>query len=141
MKKLKGWDAYVAESGARDDRSIELPLTDDESYIIPYPTRRQGKAIAEAQASGDVDALLIALLGKEAGERVAELSVDFPAYVLDEFLVDVMRKFGFLDDDAESVVDAETVVDAGKSSAPRTSRTPRTGTRKRSSPRTNSSAA
>ena len=134
MRKLKGWDAYVQESGSATERCIELPLTDDESYIINYPTRRQGKAIAAAQESGDVDALLIALLGQEAGERVAELSVDAPGYVLDEFLLDVMRKFGFVPEEEELPADVE----AGKSSG---TSTRRTGTRKRGSTRANSSAA
>jgi hypothetical protein len=137
MRTLKGWDAYVAEATSADERSIELPLTDDESYIIQYPTRRQGKAIAEAQASGDVDALLIALLGKEAGRRVAELSEDSPGFVLDEFLLDVMRGFGFVPDDLDAI-EAPKVVDAGKSSgaSPR-----RTTTRKRGAARGTSSAA
>lgn len=132
MKSLKGWDAYVAESGVIEDNAIELPLTDDEVYVIPYPTRRQGKKIAEAQASGDADALLVALLGEEAGGRVAELSADHPHHVLDGFLLDVMRKFGFIEDDPE------TEVEPGKSSKPPVRRTT---TRKRSTPRANSSAA
>lgn len=137
MKRLKGWDAYVQESGSDDDHSIELPLTEDECYIIPYPTRRQGKEIADAQSAGDVDALLVALLGQEAGERVAELSADAPAYVLDEFLLDVMKKFGMISDDgANGSADGE--VDAGKSSTPRPSRNT---ARKRGSTRTSSSAA
>ncbi|MEU5259023.1 hypothetical protein [Amycolatopsis sp. NPDC021455] len=134
MRKLKGWDAYVAESGSRNDRCVELPLTDDECYIIQYPTRRQGKAIAEAQQSGDMDALLVALLGKECGERVAELSADAPGYVLDELLLDVLRAFGFAPEDP----DAPQELDAGKSSAPPVRRTT---TRKRGSSRANSSAA
>jgi hypothetical protein len=133
MKKLKGWDSYVQESTSKDERSIELPLTDDEVYIIHYPTRNQGKAIAAAQKEGDIDALLVALLGKEAGERVAELSADAPGYVLDEFLLDVMRKFGFVSDE-----DIEGEVEAGKSSSASRSRTT---TRKRGTPRSNSSAA
>lgn len=120
MKRLKGWDAYVADT-ADDDRTLELPLTEDEVYLISYPSRRQGKAIAAAQAEGDVDALLIALLGEEAGRRVAELSDDQPGYVLDTFLMDVLRKFGFATEAIEATEDAdETVVDAGK---PRRSRT------------------
>lgn len=128
MKSLKGWDAYVAEAAPPEDSAIELPLTADEVYVIDYPTRRQGKKIIEAQAKGDVDDLLVALLGEEAGKRVSELSFDYPGYVLDQFLVDVMRKFGFIDDTDE-------VVDAGKST-PR-----RNGTRKRGTARTTSSAA
>lgn len=137
MKKLKGWDSYVKESMSSDDSSIELPLTDDESYIIPYPSRKQGEAIAAAQRDTDMDALLIALLGPEAGQRVAQLSADYPGYVLDEFLLDVLRKFGFVDEET-TADDVVNVVDAGK---PSPARTPRTGTRKRGAPRTNSSAA
>lgn len=133
MKKLKGWDSYVKESLSKDDRSIELPLTDDEVYVIPYPSRKQGEAMVAAQKNGDVQALLVALLGPEAGDRVAELSADYPGYILDEFLLDVMRKFGFVDDTEDA-----PVVEAGKSSSVRPSRT---GTRKRGTPRTNSSAA
>jgi hypothetical protein len=125
MKQLKGWDSYVRDAAAQDDRSIELPLTDTETYVIAYPSRKQGKLIADAQGTGDVDALLIALLGEKAGARVAELSADHPSYVLDEFLLDVMRKFGFVPEDTE---DTPGVVDAGKSSSPRRSAT---GTRKR----------
>lgn len=135
MRTLKGWDAYVAEASTGDDRSIELPLTDDECYIVQYPTRRQGQAIVAAQESGDVDALLVALLGEEAGRRVAELSADAPGFVLDEFLLDVMRGFGFVTDDVEA---PPKVVDAGKS---RSTPTRRTTTRKRGTSRSNSSAA
>jgi hypothetical protein len=132
MKKLRGWDAYVREAEATDeDRSIELPLTDDEVYIIRYPTREQGKAIHEAEKSGDADALCVALLGEDAGRRVAELSRGHSHHVLDAFLMDVMRKFGFLPDTEEAEVDE------GKSPTPAR----RTNTRKRSTPRADSSAA
>lgn len=128
MKTLKGWDAYVQDAHNDDLGSIELPLTADEKYVIPYPSRRQGKAITAAQKAGDVDAMLIALLGTVAGERVAEISADSPGYVLDEFLLDVMRKFGFVEDD-------DSDVEAGKSSsAPQ----PSTGARKPGKPRTTS---
>lgn len=110
MKKLKGWDAYVAEADV-DDTAIELPLTEDESYLIRYPTRRQAKAIAAAQAEGDVDALLLALLGEEAGRRVAQLSEDQPAAVLDALVLDVLRGFGFAPE-IETVT--ETEAEAGK---------------------------
>ncbi|WP_372663539.1 hypothetical protein [Amycolatopsis kentuckyensis] len=131
MKKLKGWDAYVAETEATDeDRSIELPLTDDEVYIIRYPTREQGKAIEAAEKDGDADALCVALLGEEAGRRVAELSRGHSHHVLDAFLMDVMRKFGFLPEE-------ETEAATGKEGAAPVQRT----TRKRSTPRANSSAA
>jgi hypothetical protein len=132
MKQLKGWDAYVAEAEAtEEDRSIELPLTDDEVYIIRYPTREQGKAIEAAEKSGDADALCVALLGEEAGRRVADLSRGHSHHVLDAFLMDVMRKFGFLPDEER------TEVATGKAEAAPVRRT----TRKRSTPRENSSAA
>lgn len=98
MKRLSGWDTYVREAKKGGDRSIELPLTPDESYIISYPTRAQGRLIAKAQAAGDTDALLVGMLGEEAGKRVQELAEDEPAFVLDEFLMDVMRKFGMIPD-------------------------------------------
>lgn len=95
-RRLSGWDTYVQEAANRGERSIELPLTEDENYVIPYPTRRSGRAIARAQAAGDLDELVIALLGEEAGGRVKELAEDEPGYVLDEFLIDVMKKFGMI---------------------------------------------
>lgn len=101
MKRLSTWDTYVQEAMKGGDRSIELPLTDDESYIIHYPTRRQGRDIAEAQRNGDTDALLVAMLGEAAGTRVKELAEDWPAFVLDQFLMDVMKKFGMIDDDGD----------------------------------------
>lgn len=125
MKRLSGWDTYVREATRKGDRSIELPLTPDETYVITYPTRRQGKAISKAQAEGDTDAMLIALIGEEAGTRVLELSEDEPSYVLDEFLIDVMKKFGMLIDDEddgdsvtvnELVTEEEASVNGGKSS-------------------------
>lgn len=99
MKRLSAWDTYVREATKEGDRSIELPLTEDESFIIRYPTRRQGREISKAQREGDTDALLVAMLGEEAGTRVIELADDQPGYVLDEFLLDVMKKFGMLPDD------------------------------------------
>jgi hypothetical protein len=108
MKRLSGWDTYVKEAMKDGDRSVELPLTPDESYIIKYPTRRQGRQIARAQVAGDTDALLVAMLGEEAGNRVKELSEDLPAFVLDEFLMDVMRKFGMVPDDGTFPGDDET---------------------------------
>lgn len=133
MKKLKGWNAYVAEAeSSEDNRSIELPLTDDEVYVIHYPTREQGKAIEKAEKAGDADALCVALLGDEAGRRVAELSQGHSHHALDALLMDVMRKFGFLPEGEE------TGVDEGKSpEAP----VRRSNARKRSTPRENSSAA
>lgn len=110
MKRTSTWDTYVQEARKKGDRSIELPLTDDESYLIPYPSRRQGRAIARATAIGDTDALVMALLGDEAGERVKELAEDHPADVLDEFLLDVMRQFGMVsekDDAADDSPEAE----------------------------------
>lgn len=110
MKRLSNWDTYVQEALKDGDRSIELPLTDDESYIIKYPSRRQGRVIARAQREADTDALLVAMLGEEPGKRVMELSEDWPAFVLDEFLIDVMKKFGMIpdvpDEDEESSEDA-----------------------------------
>jgi hypothetical protein len=108
VKRLSTWDTYVREASKEGDRSIELPLTEDEVFIVRYPTRRQAREIANAQRVGDVDGLLVAMLGETAGKRVAELAEDQPSYVLDEFLLDVMKKFGMLPDDDSS--DAE---DAG----------------------------
>lgn len=107
MKQLKGWDAYVAEATSDvEDRSLELPLSDDETYVIPYPTRRQGKQIMEAQLEGDTDKLITALLGEQAGRRVVELSEDQPAGAVDALLVDVLVAFGFMaertDDDSDT---------------------------------------
>ncbi len=127
MKRLSTWDTYVQEAGKKGDRCIELPLTDDEVFVIQYPTRRQGRAAAKAQREGDVDGLLVALLGKEPGKRVVELAEDQPAYVLDEFIVDVMRKFGMLpelDDDTDESADADDTPGAsgGKSTPPTSTR-------------------
>ena len=117
MKRLSTWDTYVQEALRGGDRSIELPLTEDESYIVGYPTRRQGREIAKAQREGDTDALLVAMLGDEAGNRVKELAEDWPAFVLDEFLIDVMRKFGMIPDEggpstADKSTDDSTDADA-----------------------------
>jgi len=111
VKRLSTWDTYVQEAAKKGDRCIELPLTDDEVFVIQYPTRRQGRAAAKAQRTGDVDGLLVALLGKEPGKRVAELAEDQPAYVLDEFIVDVMRKFGMIADDEDDTEDADDTGD------------------------------
>lgn len=136
MKQLKGWDAYVQEAtSVEETQSVELPLFDDEVYIIDYPTRRQGKAITAAQAEGDMDALLVALLGPEAGQRVADLSADYPSSVLDRFIVDLLAKFGFVDIEA----DDETEVDAGKS--PAEAPAPTATTQKRGTAQNKSSAA
>lgn len=107
MKRLSNWDTYVREAMKDGDRSIELPLTEDECYVVGYPTRRQGREIAKAQRDGDTDALLVAMLGDEAGTRVKELAEDWPAFVLDEFLLDVMRKFGMIPDDKDPRQDDE----------------------------------
>lgn len=111
MKRLSTWDTYVREATKKGDRSIELPLTQDEVFVVKYPTRRQGREIAKAQRIGDTDALLVAMLGEAAGTRVKELAEDQPSYVLDEFLIDVMRKFGMIPDD-ESIQDPDDVAEA-----------------------------
>lgn len=111
MKRLSTWDTYVREAKKEGDRSIELPLTDDEVFIVKYPTRRQAREITRSQRVGDTEALLIALLGEAAGTRVNELAEDQPAYVLDEFLVDVMKKFGMIPDD-DDIRDADDVTEA-----------------------------
>lgn len=111
MKRLSTWDTYVREAKRNGDRSIELPLTEDETFILHYPTRKQARVIAGAQRSGDMDALLIGLLGKKAGTRVKDLADDQPAYVLDEFLMDVMRKFGIVRDDEGDTEDADEYID------------------------------
>lgn len=130
MKRLSTWDTYVREATKEGDRSIELPLTQDEVFVVKYPTRRQGREIAKAQRIGDTDALLVAMLGEEAGTRVKELAEDQPAYVLDEFLIDVMKKFGMIpdDDDIQNTEDAAEAVNGdsgsrGKSTTPK-SKTP-----------------
>lgn len=101
MKRLKGWDTYVSNAKSKKRRTLELPISDDEVYVIKYPTRSQGRKIKRAQESGDTDALLIALLGEQAGRRVVELSEDEPADVVDDLLLDVLRQFGFLDDESD----------------------------------------
>lgn len=106
MKSLSTWDTYVREAKRKGDRSIRLPL-DDETFILQYPTRKQARVIAGAQRTGDIDALLIGLLGKKAGTRIKELADDQPAYVLDEFLMDVMRKFGIVRDDEDGTDEAD----------------------------------
>lgn len=111
MKRLSTWDTYVREATKEGDRSIELPLTEDESYIVRYPTRRQARQVAHAQRVGDTDALLVAMLGEDAGTRVKELAEDQPSYVLDEFLLDVMKKFGMIPDD-EDIRDADDAAEA-----------------------------
>jgi hypothetical protein len=121
VKRLSTWDTYVKEAMKDGDRSIELPLTEDESYVITYPTRAQGRKIADAQLRGNTDDLLIAMLGEAAGERVKELSENWPAFVLDAFLEDVMKKFGMLpedeDDDDSEDKDNEEPAPAAKSTA------------------------
>jgi hypothetical protein len=111
VKRLSNWDTYVQEAMKDGDRSVELPLTDDESYVITYPTRKQGREIAKAQREGDTDALLVAMLGEAAGTRVRELSEDWPAFVLDAFLLDVMKKLGMIPED-EDPRDEEQEFDA-----------------------------
>lgn len=102
MKELKGWDAYVAEAQSKaDDRTIKLPLSEDEVYVISYPTRKQAKELTKAQRVGDVDGILVALLGEECGRRVAELSEDQPGDVLDELVLDILRAFGFVVDEED----------------------------------------
>lgn len=118
MKRLSGWDTYVQEATKEGDRSIELPLTPDENYVIRYPTRRQGREIAKAQLEGDTDKLLVALLGDAAGTRIRDLAEDQPAYVLDEFLLDVMRKFGMIPEKAEKDSEDEDSTEEAEESAP-----------------------
>lgn len=126
MKRLSTWDTYVQEATKDGDRSIELPLTEDEVFVVGYPTRRQGREIAKAQVAGDTDALLVAMLGKDAGTRVKELAEDQPAYVLDEFLIDVMKKFGMIPDveDIKDSDDAEADGEPEGKSVPPKSRKP-----------------
>lgn len=109
-KRLKGWDAYVADSRSKKERTLELPISDDEVYAIRYPTRKQGRMIDQARRDGDGDALLIALLGEQAGRRVIELADDQPHDVIDDLVIDVLRQFGFLPDDADAD-DAESESD------------------------------
>ena len=130
MKRITGWNAYVAEAGDREDRAIEVPISDDEIYIVDYPTRSQGKEIAAAQRTGDIDALLIALLGEEAGGRVAELSANEPGFILDGYLLEIMKAFGFVDEDIEAATDL--VKAAGKSRSSNATR--KRGTQRKTSP-------
>lgn len=109
MKRVSTWDTYVKEAQAKGDRSIEVPVTDDEVYVVTYPTRKRGRHIVESQLKGDTDGVLIGLLGDEVGNRVKELAEDHPAYVLDEFILDVMRKFGMIPDDKEELDASSTV--------------------------------
>jgi hypothetical protein len=112
VKTLSTWDTYVTEATSVEDRRIQLPITDDEVYVLEYPTRRQGKEILAAQRRGDVDAMLVALLGEQAGARIAELSNDEPGFVVDHFLVDVMRKFGMIPEDESTADVMDTVTQA-----------------------------
>lgn len=114
MKRLSTWDTYVKEAQAKGDRSIEIPLTEDEIYHVDYPTRRQGRLIVESQIKGDTDGVLLGLLGEAAGTRVKELAEDQPAYVLDEFIVDVMKKFGMIPDDDDNKAAPVTSISNGR---------------------------
>jgi hypothetical protein len=110
VKRLSSWDTYVEEATKGGDRSIEFPITADECYQITYPSRARGRQIAKAQGEGNTDRLVLALLGDEAGQRVLELAEERPAFVLDELLLDVMRKFGMIPED-EAADDADTDTD------------------------------
>lgn len=112
MKRVSTWDTYVKEARKKGDRAIEIPLTEDEVFIVKYPTRRQGREIAKAQRTGDTDALIVAMLGKEAGARIIELAEDEQADVLDEFLIDVMKKFGMIPDDEDDENESTPVDEA-----------------------------
>jgi hypothetical protein len=101
MKKVSTWDTYVREVAEQDDRRIEVPISEDETYIIDYPTRRQGRMIQKAQRENDTDALLLGLLGDDVGARIMELAEDAPADVLDKLLLDVMRRFGMIPDEPD----------------------------------------
>jgi hypothetical protein len=147
VKRVSTWDTYVKEAQAKGDRSIEVPVTDDEVYVVNYPTRRQGRHVVESQLKGDTDGVLIGLLGDEAGGRVKELAEDHPAYVLDEFILDVMRKFGMIPDDAEDDEAPSTVNGRanGRSvkgkAAPSSRRTQSSSGTKRKTPSVRSAAA
>jgi hypothetical protein len=112
VKRVSTWDTYVKEARKKGDRAIEIPLTEDEVFIVKYPTRRQGREIAKAQRTGDTDALIVAMLGKEAGARIIELAEDEQADVLDEFLIDVMKKFGMIPDDEDDENESTPVDEA-----------------------------
>lgn len=90
MKRLQGWDSYVAN--ARQE-PVELPVG-DEVFTIQQPNRSQLKAFNQARREGDDDGAVIALLGEQAGRRVAELAQDQPSDALETLLLDVMNEFG-----------------------------------------------
>jgi hypothetical protein len=92
-KKLRGWDSYVADA---KKEPLLLPLSKSETVTINFPSKRQISAFNEGRRNGDMDAMIVALLGEEAGTRVIELSEDAPFSVLDELLIDVAEEFDLL---------------------------------------------
>jgi len=140
MKALSTWDTYVREASEQVDRRIEFPLNDDEVYVIDYPTRRQGRLIQKAQRENDTDALVFGLLGEEIGERVIALAENAPADVLDNLLLDVMRKFGMISDPTPATEEPKTAARTTKAATNGRARGKAPAT-KRKTPSARSSAA
>lgn len=103
MKSMSTWDTYVKEAEAKEGERarIKVPISEDEYLIAEYPTRAQGRQIVESQLRGDTDGVLIGLLGEEAGTRIKDLAEHHPAFVLDAYILDVMRKFGMIPDEPD----------------------------------------
>lgn len=110
-QQFKSWDQYSAEA---KQEPFQLPVSADETIIIPAPSGASVIQWARAYRSGDMEAMLITLCGDE-WSRVERLLPSGGVKALENLITDMMIFFDL----------AEEVVLIGPGGGKRTEKDPR----------------
>lgn len=93
-QQFKSWDQYAAE--ATHD-PFQLPVSAEETLVIPAPTGASLLQWARAYRSGDMEAMLITLCG-EHWQRVEQLLAEAGMKALEALITDMMMFFDLAED-------------------------------------------
>ena len=96
---IRGWDEFVKEAESLYEekykvKEIVFPLSEDETYTVPYPTLSQIRRMDEVMAYGDYDTAALLLFGEELGNRLIELSDDLHVNPLIPLINETIQEFG-----------------------------------------------
>lgn len=93
-QQFKTWDQYAAEA---KQAPFELPVSEDETLIIPAPSGATILQWARAYRSGDIEAMLITLCG-EQWKRVEQLVAGAGMKAMENLITDMMMFFDLAED-------------------------------------------
>lgn len=93
-QQFKTWDQYAKEA---EQAPFELPVSEDETIIVPAPSGAALLQWARAYRSGDIEAMLITLCG-EQWKRVEQLVARAGLKAMENLITDMMLFFDLAED-------------------------------------------